>query len=428
MPQLLSPGRPRPDGGSPITSYVVTTTGGADPPGPVSVNGTPPGNSTTITGLTNGTAYSFTVRALNTVGSSAESAASTPVTPMTVPDAPTAVTAVQGDASATVSWAAPANTGGSPITSYTVTPSAGSTALTPVTVSGTPPATTLNVTGLTNGTTYTFTVRATNAAGDSALSEGSAPVTPAAPTAPAAPTGRDCNTGQHVGNRQLDRPVRRRQRDHQVHSHPVLGIDCCHVARGDSDWWAAGDDRHCHRPHQRHPVYLPGHRHQRDRNRSSRHILRLLRQPECRTHPAASSPAAGDTSASVSWSAPSNNGSPITGYISDSLHRDGGAGTGECGSEPGDNQWTDQWHRVYVPSGGSQRRGNGSDNHLRRRHAIRRAERSDQCHRHRRQPDRLPQLVGTGLQRWKCDYELHGHPIRERCLPGNEHRLGQAPT
>src|SRR5207245_10439865 len=44
-----------------------------------------------------------------------------------VPGAPTGVTATAGHGSATVSWIAPASTGGSAITSYTVTPFIGST-------------------------------------------------------------------------------------------------------------------------------------------------------------------------------------------------------------------------------------------------------------------------------------------------------------
>ncbi|GAA5195355.1 hypothetical protein GCM10023346_25050 [Arthrobacter gyeryongensis] len=98
----------------------------------------------------------------------------------TAPAAPAGVSATAGNASATVSWTAPAN-GGSPITSYTVTPSFGGTALAPVTVTGNPPSTTATVTGLTNGTAYTFTVTATNAVGTSTASPASAPVTPTAP-------------------------------------------------------------------------------------------------------------------------------------------------------------------------------------------------------------------------------------------------------
>ena len=77
-----------------------------------------------------------------------------------------------------MSWTAPADTGGSAITSYTVTPFIGSTAQTPVTVTGNPPATSTTVTGLTNGTTYTFTVSATNANGTGPASAPSNAVTP----------------------------------------------------------------------------------------------------------------------------------------------------------------------------------------------------------------------------------------------------------
>ncbi len=91
-----------------------------------------------MTGLTNGTSYTFTVSATNANGAGPASAQSNAVTPgrTTVPGAPTGVTATAGDGSAQVSWTAPANNGGSPITSYTVTPYIGSAAQTPVTVTG----------------------------------------------------------------------------------------------------------------------------------------------------------------------------------------------------------------------------------------------------------------------------------------------------
>ena len=65
--------------------------------------------------------------------------------------------------SALVSWTAPAGDGGSAITGYTVTPFNGSTALSATQVDGS--ATATRVTGLTNGTAYTFKVAATNSAG-----------------------------------------------------------------------------------------------------------------------------------------------------------------------------------------------------------------------------------------------------------------------
>ena len=184
------------NGGSAITSYTVTPFIGTTAQTPTTVTGSPPATSTTVTGLTNGTAYTFTVTATNAIGTGPASAASNAVTPTgpTAPAAPTAVTATAGNASAQVSWTAPAN-GGSAITSYTVTPFIGTTAQTPTTVTGTPPATTTTVSGLTNGTAYTFTVTATNAIGTGPASAASNSVTPTAPTAPAAPTGVTATAG-----------------------------------------------------------------------------------------------------------------------------------------------------------------------------------------------------------------------------------------
>jgi hypothetical protein len=103
------------------------------------------------------------------------------------PAAPTGVSATATNGSATVTWSAPAP-GTSPITSYTVTPYIGTAAQPATTIAGSPPATTVTIGGLTNGTTYTFTVTATNAVGPGPASTASNPVTPSAPTAPAAPT------------------------------------------------------------------------------------------------------------------------------------------------------------------------------------------------------------------------------------------------
>lgn len=108
----------------------------------------------------------------------------------TVPGAPTAVRATAGNAQATVTWTAPTNTGGSPITGYTVTPYIGTTAQPARTFTTT--ATTQTITGLTNGTAYTFRVAARNAVGLGPASTPSAAVTPTGgptnPNLPGAPT------------------------------------------------------------------------------------------------------------------------------------------------------------------------------------------------------------------------------------------------
>ena len=163
---------PASNGGSPVTSYVVTPFIGAAPQTPLTVGNT---TSTTVFGLTNGTAYTFTVAAVNLVGRGVDSSPSSAVTPVTAPTAPTAVTATAGIGEALVSWTAPGNTGGTAITGYIVTPFIGATAQTPIDVGV---VTTTIVTGLTNGTAYTFKVAAKNAAGNGAQSTPSAAVTP----------------------------------------------------------------------------------------------------------------------------------------------------------------------------------------------------------------------------------------------------------
>ena len=93
-----------------------------------------------------------------------------------VPSAPLGVAASPASSMALVSWSAPSSNGGSAITSYTVTPYAGSTAGTPVTVGGS--ARSATVTGLSNGTSCTFTVTASNSSGSGASSSPSNTVTP----------------------------------------------------------------------------------------------------------------------------------------------------------------------------------------------------------------------------------------------------------
>ncbi|HVS05254.1 MAG TPA: fibronectin type III domain-containing protein [Candidatus Dormibacteraeota bacterium] len=94
------------------------------------------------------------------------------------PDAPAAPVAIASDSSATVYWSAPASDGGSPVTGYTLTASAGSVSGPSKTVSGLPPVTSATIGGLTNATAYTFSVTATNAAGSGAASPGSNTIIP----------------------------------------------------------------------------------------------------------------------------------------------------------------------------------------------------------------------------------------------------------
>ncbi|MEL4400489.1 Ig-like domain-containing protein [Shewanella algae] len=240
---------PASDGGSVITSYQVTSS-----PGGITASGA--NSPIGVAGLTNGTSYTFTVQAINAVGTSSPSAPSNSVVPKAnqtisfnnpgaqsfgttptlaatassgltpvfsssttgvctitstgtltfvttgncsidadqpgdssynaaptvtqsftvnavVPGAPMSVSAVAADASATVSFSAPASTGGVAINSYTVTSSPGG-----FTASGA--GSPLTVSGLSNGTDYSFTVSASNTAGTGPTSSPSNTVTPKA--------------------------------------------------------------------------------------------------------------------------------------------------------------------------------------------------------------------------------------------------------
>jgi hypothetical protein len=156
------------NGGSPISSYTLTST-----PGNIIVLSVQ--KPTLFQSLINGTSYTFTVYATNQNGDdSIPSIPSLPVIPASFPTYPRNPFAVAGNGEAQVSWIAPESDGGSPIINYTVT-------IDPPTIG---PQTTLDdsitllVTGLTNGTAYTFTVYATNIMGNSLISVSTDPVTP----------------------------------------------------------------------------------------------------------------------------------------------------------------------------------------------------------------------------------------------------------
>jgi len=125
----------------------------------------------TVTGLTNGTKYTFTVTATNAIGTGPPSQPSNAVTPATVPGAPSIGTATAGNAQATVPFTPPNSNGGSPITGYTATSSPGGK-------TGTGASSPITVTGLTNKTPYKFTVTATNSVGTGSASGASNSVTP----------------------------------------------------------------------------------------------------------------------------------------------------------------------------------------------------------------------------------------------------------
>jgi murein DD-endopeptidase MepM/ murein hydrolase activator NlpD len=153
---IVSWSAPSFDGGNPISIYQVN----ASPGGAVAtVAG--PATSLTVSGLTNGTTYTFTVTAINAIGSGTASGASNGVVPVAVPGPPQTAKATAGNGTVALSWAAPVSNGSSPITGYTVTSSAGPAMSIGVTTG-------VTLTGLRNGTTYRFSVAAVNAIGTGA--------------------------------------------------------------------------------------------------------------------------------------------------------------------------------------------------------------------------------------------------------------------
>ena len=138
---------------SALTSYIVTVR-----PGGRTITVAPSVRALSVTGLTNGVAYTFAVTATSATGWAPASAWSKPVTPLGPPAAPEGLTAVpQGPDAVQVGWL-PASTSGAAVTGYLVTVGA-------VTVSAAADATTVVVAGLPSDQPLRVSVAATSAVG-----------------------------------------------------------------------------------------------------------------------------------------------------------------------------------------------------------------------------------------------------------------------
>ena len=139
-----------------------------------------------MTGLTNGTSYSFKVRAKNPVGGEGPASNEATAVPVTVPSVPQSFTATALNAKVRLEWAAPASDGGNPIVGYEYRYRAGSGSFTAwADVPGSNVNTTTHtVTGLVNGTVHTFEVRARTATLKGASASGTATPMAVAPDAP----------------------------------------------------------------------------------------------------------------------------------------------------------------------------------------------------------------------------------------------------
>jgi hypothetical protein len=163
------------NGGSPITNYEYQVDSG--PWTVVSPSST--ARTIVVGGLTNGTSYSFKVRAVNIAGSGAGSDSENSI-PSTTPDAPTGLIATAQNSQLSIAFSAPVFDGGSAITNYEYKVGSGAwVAVNPASVN-----TVVVVPGLTNGTTYSVKLRAVNPAGPGAESVAVSETPLAVPEAP----------------------------------------------------------------------------------------------------------------------------------------------------------------------------------------------------------------------------------------------------
>ena len=170
--------QPGSDNGAPITGYTLTDTS-------TGLAHSCAVSSCELTGLANGVEHAFSVVAHNDVGDSPASAPSAPVLVDASPEAPAAPAAApDGSGRITVSWQEPANEG-SPITGYTVSLAGGQS------LEAGASARSATFEGLVNGQTYSVTVTAHNAGGDS-------PPSPATQVTPVGPPGPPTVTGATV--------------------------------------------------------------------------------------------------------------------------------------------------------------------------------------------------------------------------------------
>jgi hypothetical protein len=177
------------NGGATITDYEIDYSSDSGTTWNTFADGTSATTSATVTGLTNGTAYTFRIRAINSAGTSASSSASTAVTPKAVTSEPTSVTGTFGNTEVSLSWTAPSSINGSAITDYTIQYSSNNGTSWSTFSHTASTSTSATITGLTNGTSYTFKVAAVNAVGTSAYSTVSSAVVPATiPSTASAPS------------------------------------------------------------------------------------------------------------------------------------------------------------------------------------------------------------------------------------------------
>ena len=186
---VLSWTAPSDDGGAPVTGYEYRHAQGGSVPSNTSWRSAGLDQERTIAGLTNGLRYAFEVRAVNRVGPGP--ADRVVATPVGAPGEPEELAAIPGDASVVLSWTAPSDDGGAPVTGYEYRYAVGAAVPAGTLWRSAPLNHQLTVIGLTNGQQYAFEVRARNRVGEGAARGATAtPVgRPSAPASLAAMAG-----------------------------------------------------------------------------------------------------------------------------------------------------------------------------------------------------------------------------------------------
>ncbi|MFN5558355.1 MAG: pentapeptide repeat-containing protein, partial [Rhodoluna sp.] len=182
---------PSSNGGSAIKSYLVTSS----PENKTCKSNLLP--TCTVRGLTAGVNYVFSVTATNKAGSS-PLAFSNEVSPLSAPSAPTTVTSSRQSGLIRVSWGAPQSDGGSAILSYRVTS-------TPSGYNCTTTSTSCSFTAINNGSSYTFSVVASNAIGRSAVGRSDGSISSSVVAHP--PTNVQARAEEHAATVSWNAPV-----------------------------------------------------------------------------------------------------------------------------------------------------------------------------------------------------------------------------
>ena len=146
-------------------------------------------------GLTGGTSYSFTVKAKNNLGEDSLASSTATFVAQSIPGDATAVSAIATAAGQiTLTWTAPTNLGGLTLDAYKITGNEGFAAETATNTS-----TTKVINGLRDGTSYTFTIQASNSLGDAAGESFASALVATVPGAPTAVTASISGSTVSVG-------------------------------------------------------------------------------------------------------------------------------------------------------------------------------------------------------------------------------------